>query len=203
MRATASDGSRGSPEQPMSLTTGDLLRRAQQGDPGAGEQLLARYFPRLRRWAAGRLPLHARGLFDTMDLVQETLMKVWQGLDRIEFRQAGSFQAYVRSALQNRICDEVRWARRWRDGESQVPEDLTDRIASPLENAIGAEILGRYERALAELDPADQELLHLRIELAFEHSEIAVMTGKPSADAARVAFQRALARLAEGMDYAR
>jgi RNA polymerase sigma-70 factor (ECF subfamily) len=184
------------------LATSELLRLAKQGDLPARDQLVARYLPRLTRWAAGRLPVHARSLLDTPDLVQETMARVLQGLDRIEVRGPGGFQVYVRQALLNRIRDEVRWAAR-RSGSEEVSEDLHDRAPSPLENAIGADVLDRYERALTQLDEDDWQLLHLRIELDFDYEAIAAITGKPSRDAARMAVQRALARLAEAMDHGR
>ncbi|MEO6462628.1 MAG: sigma-70 family RNA polymerase sigma factor, partial [Candidatus Eisenbacteria bacterium] len=114
----------------------------------------------------------------------------------------GGFQAYVRQALLNRIRDEVRWAGR-RPGPDGVPETIPDAAPSPVELAIGSDVLDHYERALAELSEEDRELLHLRIELAFDYQEIATMTGRPSRDAVRMATQRALKRLAEGMDRGR
>lgn len=187
---------------PRLLATLDLLRLSRSGDERARDALLGRYLPRLRRWASGRLPMRARSLFDTADLVQETLLRVLQGLDRIEERGPGGFQAYVRQAVLNRIRDEVRWAAR-RPGPDGVPESLPDRSPSPLENAIGAELLDRYERALAGLTPEERELLLLRIELDFDYAEIATMTGRPSRDAARMGVQRALGRLAEAMGHER
>ena len=53
----------------------DLLLRAQAGDNRAVEELCARYLPRLRRWAHGRLPSSSRRLLDTEDLVQDVLLK--------------------------------------------------------------------------------------------------------------------------------
>lgn len=41
-----------------------LLARAQAGDREALDTLIARYLPRMRRWAHGRLPQGARGLGD-------------------------------------------------------------------------------------------------------------------------------------------
>jgi RNA polymerase sigma-70 factor (ECF subfamily) len=187
--------------EPM-LATRELLARAKSGDARARDQLLARYLPQLQRWASGRLPLYARSLLDTADLVQETLIRTMEGLDRVEVRGPGGFQAYVRQAVLNRIKDEVRWAAR-RQGQGAVPEDLRDPAPSPLENAIGAEVLERFESAFARLDDEDRELLHLRIELDFNYEEIAAMTGRPSRDAVRMAVQRALARLAEGMGHVR
>ncbi|MFN0149436.1 MAG: RNA polymerase sigma factor [bacterium] len=184
------------------LATAELLRLAKDGHAPSREQLMARYLPRLRRWAAGRLPMRARSLLDTADLVQETLIAVLEGLDRIEVRGPGGFQAYVRQAVLNRIRDQVRWAAR-RPGPGDVPETLDDPSPSPLENAIGSDVLARYEAGLAGLTDAERELLHLRLELDFDYEEIAGMTGKPSRDAARVAIQRALARLAERMGHER
>jgi RNA polymerase sigma-70 factor (ECF subfamily) len=184
------------------LATGELLRLAKVGDARARDQLLTRYLPRLQRWAEGRLPMFARGLLDTADVVQDTLLRVLEGLDRIELRRPDGFQSYVRQAVLNRIRDEVRWAAR-RPGPDGVPETLADPSPSPLENAIGANLIERYERGLARLDEDDRQLLHLRIELDFDYGEIAEMTGRRSRDAARMAIQRALARLAEAMDHGR
>jgi RNA polymerase sigma-70 factor (ECF subfamily) len=184
------------------LVTRELLRLAKQGDSRALEQLMERYLPRLRRWASGRLQARARSLLDTADLVQDTLLRVMEGLDRIEVRGPGGFQAYVRTAVMNRIRDEVRWAER-RPGPDGVPESLHDHSPSPVENAIGADVLDRYEHALARLDEEDRQLLHLRIELDFDYDEIAAMTNRPSRDAARMAIQRALSRLAEQMGHER
>ena len=184
------------------LLTRELLERAKQGDERALSSLLERYLPRLERWASGRLPSYARSLLDTADLVQETLLHAVQGLDRIEVRGAGGFQAYVRQAILNRITDQVRWARR-RPGPEGVPESLPDRTPSPLEHAIGTDVLERYERALGHLSEEERQLLHLRIELDFDYEEIAAMTGRPSRDAVRMAVQRALKKLAEEMGHGR
>jgi RNA polymerase sigma factor (sigma-70 family) len=130
--------------------------------------------------------------------VQETLLRAIQGLDGIEVRGPGGFQAYVRQAVLNRISDQVRWARR-RPGPDDVPESEPDRSPSPLEDAIGADVLDRYERALARLSEEEQRVLHLRIELDYSYEEIAAITERSSRDAARMAVQRALRRLAEIM----
>jgi RNA polymerase sigma factor (sigma-70 family) len=117
-------------------------------------------------------------------------------------RGPGGFQAYVRQSVLNRIRDEVRWARR-RPGPGEVPESLPDPAPSPLEHALGADVLARYEAALERLGMDDRELLHLRIELDFGYEEIATMTGRATRDAARMAVQRALGRLAEAMGHGR
>ena len=182
---------------PDLLITGELVHRAKQGDPSALEALMARYHPRLIRWASGRLPSYARSLLDTNDLVQETLLKVIQRIDSVEVGGIDCFQAYTRRAILNRINDQIRWSRR-RPNE-EVPEELADGLPSPIEHAIEADLLDRYERALEMLSEEDRRLLHLRIELDFGYAEIATITERNSSDAARMAVQRALRKLVEIM----
>ena len=183
------------------LVTGDLLQRARSGDQRALDTLMARYHPRLVRWASGRLPGYARSLLDTGDLVQDTLIRALQRLDHVEVRGPGLFQAYVRKAILNQIKDQVRWARK-RPG-APVAEQLTDRAPSPLEDAIGSDVLDRFEGALDQLSEEERRLIHLRIELDFGYEEIAAIMEKRSPDAARMAVQRALRKLAEIMGHER
>jgi RNA polymerase sigma-70 factor (ECF subfamily) len=183
---------------PDLLITGELVNRAKQGDPSALEALMARYHPRLVRWASGRLPLFARSLLDTSDLVQETLLKVIERIGKVEIRGIDSFQAYVRRAIVNRINDQVRWARR-RPNAEEVPEYLADGAPLPIENAIGVEIMDRYERALEQLSEEERHFIHLRIELDFSYAEIAILMDRSTSDAARMAVQRSFRRLADIM----
>jgi len=190
------------PPAPELLLTSDLLHQAKQGNAAALEALMTRYLPRLYRWASGRLPRHARSLLDTRDLVHETLLKAIQSLDDFEVRGPGTFQAYVRQAIHNRILDQVRWAGR-RAGSEEISEQMPDPGPSPLERAIGADLLGRYERARARLSEEEQLFLHLRIELDFGYEEIGAIMNRPSPDAARMGVQRALRKLAEIMEHER
>jgi RNA polymerase sigma factor (sigma-70 family) len=189
----------GAPADTLVATT-ELLRRAKDGDRAALDALAARYLPRLRSWASGRLPMRARSLLDTADLVQETLLRTLERLDQVEVRGPGGFQAYVRSAVLNRIRDQIRWADR-RPGPDGIPETVLDPGPSPIELAIGADLVARYERALATLTEEERQVLHLRLELDFDYEEIAGLTGRPSRDAARMAVTRALRRLAEVMGH--
>lgn len=174
----------------------ELLERVRQGDREALEPLLRRYVPALRRWARGRLPRWARDLADTEDLVQETVVRTLQRLDTFQYRHEGGLQAYLRQAVMNRIRDECRRVAR-RPLVSELDDQLADDRHSPLEAAVGVQALERYETALQQLRPEDREMVVARLEMGYAYSEIAVMTGKPSADAARMAVSRALVHLAE------
>jgi RNA polymerase sigma-70 factor (ECF subfamily) len=181
------------------LSSIELLERARAGDPRALDRLLARYLPALRRWASGRLPRWARDLLDTDDMIQETVIKTLRNVDAFAPRREGALAAYLRQALHNRIRDEVRNAAR-RPRREPVAEGREAVAASPLEQAIGAEALARYEAALARLDEDDRELILARIELNLGYEEVARACGKASPDAARMAVRRALVRLAQEMD---
>src|SRR5262245_4421114 len=81
----------------------DLVLRANRGEDEALNALMARYLPRLQRWAHGRLPPAARGALQTQDLVQNTLLRVIERLPSFEPRHEGAFQGYVRTTLWNQI----------------------------------------------------------------------------------------------------
>ena len=179
-------------------TTSRLLERARDGDRHAIDELFARSLPILRRWASGRLPANARDLVDTHDLVQETLLRTFKKLDTFEARGEGALQAYLRQALLNRIRDEIRRTRR-RGDHDEIDSAVPDLGPSPLESVIGASALDRYERALAQLKPADREAIILRLELGFSYEEVAAALNKPTVGAARKMLERAVVRLAEIM----
>jgi RNA polymerase sigma factor (sigma-70 family) len=183
------------PSREASMT---LLHRAQSGDQAALETLLDRYRPRLQRWARGRLPHWARDLADTHDLVQETLIQAFKKVDGFEVRGEGAFQAWLRTILLNRIRQEIRRASR-RPASDELDSRIEDDQASPLEGAVGKQALERYEQALARLKASDREVIIARVELGQTNDEIAEAFGKPSANAARMAVERALFRLAREM----
>ena len=185
-----------SPDQEPTV---DLLARFRSGDGEALEVLLARHLPRLRRWAAGRLPASARDGVDTQDLVQETVVRTLRVIGAFECRRDGAFQAYLRQALMNSIRDRIRATKRRPIGAPLVDSEPA-KDDSPLDLAIGRESAERYEAALEELEPPDREAIVGRIELGYDYDELAAALEKPSRDAARVAVRRALLKLATKMN---
>jgi RNA polymerase sigma-70 factor (ECF subfamily) len=176
----------------------ELIERAQQGDAEALNRLLERYLPRLRRWATGRLPAYARELGDTNDLVQDAVVGTFRNLGHFETRGEGALQAYLRQSVMNRIKDEVRRMGR-RPARTELDPDLPGDQVSPLEEAIGAEAMDRYEAALERLDPVERQAVIARLELGYSYAEVAALVDKPTAGAARVAVSRAVTKLARYM----
>lgn len=198
MTASSTGASGFDPARPGPLEsqiTVALLARVRDGDADALDRLLQRCLPPLRRWAHGRLPGYARGMLDTADLVQDTVIKALRNLDHFQPRHEGALQAYLRTALNRQITDVIRHRLR-RPDSTPVPEDLEDPQASPLDLAIGTENAERYEAALSRLRDEDREAIVARLELQYSYDELAVALDKPTGNAARVAVIRALKRLA-------
>lgn len=181
-----------------SESTFQLLERARAGDQAAVERLFARHLRPLQRWASGRLPRWARDLADTNDLVQETLLQTFKRIEEFEPRHVGALQAYLRQGVLNRIRNELRRKGRRPEETDLDGVDLAG-AESPLESAIGREAVARYERALERLRPEEREAVIAKVEMGCSNEELAEALGKPTAEAARKAVQRALVRLAEEM----
>lgn len=179
------------------LTSVELLARAQAGDEEALNDLFARYLPRLRKWAHGRLPVFARNGLDTQDMVQDAIARVVPRVATFEPLHDGGFYGYLRTTVQRRIQDQIAWAKR--RPTDALPADYVTDEPSPIERAIGAETLEAYEAALARLTKAEREAVVMRIELDLPYAEIAQALGKPSIGATYVAVYRALMTLASEM----
>ena len=126
-------------------------------------------------------------------------MSVARRIGDFEPRNEGAFQAYVRQALLNRIRDEIR--RAGRQGAPAIDADGVSPDPSPLEQAIGSELLARYEEALMRVKPEDREAIIARVEMGLSWAEVAEALDKSSHEAAQMAVKRALVRLAREMSH--
>jgi len=192
------------PEEPLppdlgTESTVQLIALAKGGDQRARNQLIDRYRQSLRQWAHGRLPSRARSGSDTSDLVQDTFARAMRNLYRFEPRSEGSFLAYLRQILVNKIREEIRRSSR-RAQEVELVDEAPDSALSPLEEAISNETFARYANALAHMPEVPRRAVILRLELGLSHGQIADALGRPSANAARMVVSRALEKLAQEME---
>jgi RNA polymerase sigma factor (sigma-70 family) len=136
----------------------------------------------------------ARSAADTSDIVQDVLLRTLRRFDRLDVRGRDALGAYLREAVRNRIQDERR-----RVGRHGIDEDLSAEIPdvnpSPLERVMSDQDESRYRSALARLRERDRELIVAHVELGYTHAQLGCMIGR-SSNAARMALQRAIARLA-------
>jgi RNA polymerase sigma-70 factor (ECF subfamily) len=181
-------------------STASLLQRVSDGDDQARERLCRHFLPILTRWAHGRLPDYARDLSETQDLVQNALMSALDRVDDFDALREGAFLAYLRKILLNNIRMEIRRVtRRNRHGFQDSELEPSDPEASVLGEAIGLDVLERYESALMTLTDKAREAVMLRVEFGYSFPEIAMATDTPSANSARMLVSRSLVQLAEAM----
>ena len=125
-------------------------------------------------------------------------MRTFQRLESFEPRRQKALQAYLRRAVLNQLRDEVRRLRR-HPAPDPLDSDFVDHGPSPDQQADEGQTRERYSLALARLSPDDQALVVGRLELDYSYEQLALATGRPSPDAARMGVRRALLRLAEEM----
>jgi len=184
------------------LETGGLLDQARRGDAAAREALFRRYRGPLARFLHLRLPLSARSLVDTEDVVQETCAQAFLGLGRFEYRGVGSFWGYLRRVGINRLSKAARaGSRRARlatepDAAATAAEPLAGGI-SPLDELLGKEEFAAFDRALGRVPRRSRDALLMRLELGLAFDTIASECGYPSGDAVRMSIGRTMDRVAE------
>ena len=176
--------------------TARLLAGARVGDPEQRSQLLWRYRDPLTRLLRGKLapcvPL------EPADLAQGVLMTALSSLQVFEYRGAGSLWRYLRKIGLQRACEENRkyLGRPQALQDSATLGSLCARESQdPAEMVSAKEASEAFEAALCQLDDQVHGALLLRIELGFSYDDIAVESGYPSADAARMAIGRGLHKL--------
>ena len=184
-----------SPPAKPADSTEDLVIKARVGDRSAENEIVRRNLPRLRRFAHGRLPARLRNGCDTEDIVQDSMLKTLRRLPTFDTTQPGGLQAYLRTAIQNRVRDEYR--RRPTHGSSEGLTELVDKGPSPFDRAREQEVAERQQAVLSLLRPGDRALLVARIDMGYNYEQLARLFGKPTPNAARVALHRALRRAIE------
>ncbi len=179
-------------------STEELVARAQGGDPAAREALFRRYRPRLERLVHGHLPRNLCGANDTQDIVQNSLCRALEHLDRYDYRHEGAFLAWLRAIVRHVIVDMLRRTHRT-GGDDLDPDRLSSAAPSPLQQAIGVDDIEIYERALGELPEPQRHAVIMRLEYEMSFASIATALQMPSTNAARMMVHRASERLAKRM----
>jgi DNA-directed RNA polymerase specialized sigma24 family protein len=119
-------------------------------------------------------------------------------VDAFDARGKGALEAYLRRGIENRIRDELRSLSRW-PTTSLDGVDVADFAPSAVDTLISEEDQQRYRVALNRLREVERTLIVGALELGYTHEQLALITGRPTSDSARVALHRALRRLADEM----
>jgi len=169
-----------------------LLRRAASGDPHAERLLVEHFAPRIRAMALARTRDHDLA----RDLTQETLVALVLAFRKGQVRDHDRVTAFVAGVARNVINNHKR--RRLRHPEAQLDENAVDFPAPSIDDADTAERRAMLAAALAELGPADREVLRLTLVEGLKSGEIAKRIGV-SAEVARTRKSRALKRILDVM----
>ena len=188
----------------MADESGDLVRRASQGDGVAKDELLERHLPGLRRYVQARMSLSLRAVESSSDVVQSVCREVLRDFEDFEYRGEGAFRNWLYQAALRKLVDHQRHHHaqkrdaRLRTGAGPTSADfavLASSVRSPSGDAILHEEVDALERGFSALEPDDQEILSLIYIEGLSHAQASGRLGCTEV-ASRKQLSRALARLA-------
>lgn len=158
-----------------------LVRRAQQGDREAESRLLSALEPVVRAFFLKRVGRHA----DLDDLVQNTLLRVFRGVQEIQ--DGARVRGFALKAALFELQDLFRG--RYGAREATLSPDTPEQGVIPREEGLGIDI----ERALDQLGGKARTIVELKV-LGYKYEEIAAQVGTTEA-AVKMQVKRALERL--------
>jgi RNA polymerase sigma-70 factor (ECF subfamily) len=176
---------------------------------------LERYRAYLRLLAGARLDPRLRAKLDPSDLVQQTLLEAYQGLDGFRGRSAEEMAGWLRQILARNLANALRDFRRdkrdvareqdleglLRDSSARVEAWLAAEQSSPSARAERQEEAVRLAAALEELPPAQREVVVLRYFHGWSLPEIGRHVGRSASAVAGLlhrGLQQLRARLSQG-----
>jgi RNA polymerase sigma-70 factor (ECF subfamily) len=186
----------------------DLLHSAKKGDQVAYETFMARYFDKVLRIVRARLGVKLRGRQESMDIAQDAMIRVIQGMEKFEPRSEGALIQWVSKLVENQIRDAADYhgAQKRRISQevpigagAEEPYRLS-RIAdlsqkTPSQILALKEQLEQLERTLDRLGER-KEVILLRNYAGMSFKEIGEELNI-SEDAARMQFIRAMDKLTD------
>ncbi len=180
-----------------------LLAAARRGSVDALGQLFEWSTPWLLRAAAREL-IHDRYARTTAaDCVQDAYLEAQRDFTRFTGSQRGEFLNWLRRILLHNLCDHRRrYLTRTRDFSLERPlNEVTKSVPliaedeAPADQVVAQEEAKQVQTALSNLTRDHRIVIRLRNEEGRSFAEIAELMDKPSEDAARKLWERALRSL--------
>ncbi len=167
-----------------------VIDAARKGDREAFDGLAECVRVRLAALVRSRLGDRLRS--EAEDVLQETLLRAFQSLDRFEWQGEGSFFRWLSTIAEHVILNAARHERRHRS--LRLDRDRADDAPSPSKGLLRDERFERFEQAVQSLSPTYREVILLaRIE-GLSVKEISKRMGR-SEDAVMQLLSRALRKL--------
>ena len=157
-----------------------LIRRAQQGDNSAFEQLLLAHQKKVYNLCLRM----AANPDDALDLSQEAFIKAWRALGQYQFE--ASFSTWLFRLTSNVCIDFLRQKKRrqetsltenYDDSDEGAELSLPDCAPLPEQQAITNETKIELARAMGQLAPDHREILQLRVVEDLPYEQIADILG--------------------------
>jgi len=180
----------------------ELIVRAKHGDRDAQDQLCRMHLGGLHAWVRLKRSHVVADRESAMDLVQTVFRQALGDLSRFEFQGGQSFRNWLLGYADKNLKNRERFHR----AECRSPDRETDVALSQFYGSMAtpSRVLGAheqvesFERAFAQLEPEEREIvLMARIE-RLTHAEIAARLGTTE-EASRKTLSRAMVRLASFM----
>jgi len=185
-----------------------LIRDARKGDRRALDRLFARFVPFVRRVVSLRRGPRSRDDLD--DLVQDALLRAYQGFKGFGDRPEDDFRAWLACCARCAVFDDYKRAQAFKRGGGRAVRAFSEwgstwltssilqgREPSPSKIAMALETEERLCQTLSEMEERHRRLILYRKVCGMSYREIADELGLASAGSARVMVLRALRRLRE------
>jgi RNA polymerase sigma factor (sigma-70 family) len=189
-----------------------LLRKVQQGDRNALNELCERYKPRVRRIIRVRLGSQLQRHLDAEDLLQEVFVIAIRKIPELELRGHSSILQWFSKVAINLIRNKLEYYSatkrdverevRLRQGSSSDAGGVHMAAPghSPSQMALRKEFEELLDSYVKELEPPEyQEVILQRDYYGASWEEINVQLGRPSPEAVRELYRRAHLKLWERM----
>ena len=178
-----------------------LIRRAQQGDNGAFEELLLLHQKKVYNLCL-RMSANPD---DALDLSQEAFLRAWRSLGQYQFE--ASFSTWLFRLTSNICIDFLRRKKRrqetsltesYDDSDEGAELSVPDAQPGPEQQAITNETKIELARAMEQLSPEHREILQLRVVEDLQYEQIADILGvrvgtvKSRLARARLSFRKIL-----------
>jgi RNA polymerase sigma factor (TIGR02999 family) len=152
----------------------DLLRRADQADPQAADQLFATLYGELRRLAEHHLERGASLTLSTTSLVHDAYLSM-VGREGVKFPDRARFFAYASKAMRGLVVDYARRRRAKKRGREYEITLVEEEIPAGSAREAGQDLqeLADALDDLAQLNPGLAELVDLHFFAGFSFGEIA------------------------------
>jgi RNA polymerase sigma-70 factor (ECF subfamily) len=149
----------------------EIVRRAQQYDPDAIQELYERYYTKIYNYAFLQMgDVHA-----AEDLASDVMLKMIESIRSYKFRGL-PFGAWVFRIARNRLIDLHR--RRKRRGEVDLSETIASTLANPQALAERALERGQIQLALKHLTDEQRQVIVLKFIEGFDNRSIGKIMGR-------------------------